>query len=197
MTFHNQLTELQSALEKGDGLEYIGKLYELTRRLNKPCLRLRILQQVLGLDSRFSRDIVRGVICLAFDALEDISNRARHRSSSPSAAAATTSIDTSSVPSEAAQVPSLLNTPLFGNLENEPSLSPSSSLASPPSPPSSASSPTAAPSVEPLCATLDLDGYDEATRMEADALLGSPRPRRPSDPLGDENRRVRVLYHYR
>ena len=44
---------------------------------------------------------------------------------------------------------------------------------------------------------LDLDGYDEQTRLEADALLGSPTRRRPSDPLGEASRRNRVLYHYR
>ena len=45
---------------------------------------------------------------------------------------------------------------------------------------------------------LDLDGYDEATRLEAEAVLGCPGvPRRPSDPLGEESRRSRVQYYYR
>ena len=46
-------------------------------------------------------------------------------------------------------------------------------------------------------AALNLDGYDEATRLEADALLGSGVPRRPSDPLGEASRRGRVMYYYR
>ena len=39
--------------------------------------------------------------------------------------------------------------------------------------------------------------YDEATRLEADALLGTPRPRRVSDPVGEPSRRSRIMYHYR
>ena len=50
----------------------IEQLYRLSSKLRKPCLRLRILQQVLGLDTRFSRNIVHGVICLAFDVLEEM-----------------------------------------------------------------------------------------------------------------------------
>ena len=51
---------------------YIQKLYDLSSALRRPCLRLRILQSVLGLDTRFSRDVVHGVICLAFDVLEEM-----------------------------------------------------------------------------------------------------------------------------
>ena len=42
-----------------------------------------------------------------------------------------------------------------------------------------------------------LDAYDEATRMDADALFGTGRRERPSDPIGEESRRARVQYYYR
>ena len=39
---------------------------------------------MLGLDTRFSRDVVHGVICLAFDVLEDMGGgRLRSRPASP------------------------------------------------------------------------------------------------------------------
>jgi hypothetical protein len=75
LAFHDELSSLLQAQRHGDGLQYIRQLFALSSKLHKPCLRLRILQQVLGLDTRFSRDVVHGVICLAFDVLEDMSGQ--------------------------------------------------------------------------------------------------------------------------
>ena len=82
-----------------------------------------MLQDILGLDGRFSRDITYGVVCLAFDIVESMARGA-------------------------------------------------------PAPPASGG--------------LDLDGFDEATRLEADAIFRAERVR-PTDPIGDERRRCRVL----
>jgi len=67
--FHEALSQLHEA---SDGLSYVTLLYSLVRDLRRPCLRLRVLQQVLGLDCRFSRDIVFGVVCLACDVVEGL-----------------------------------------------------------------------------------------------------------------------------
>ena len=114
---------------------------------------------MLGLDERFSRDIVHGVICLAFDVLEEMG---------------------------AAKAPQGRNDAA------ETSASSSSSSSSDPIEPARLEE-----SGDEMGSTLNLDGYDEATRLDADALLGSSVPRRPSDPLGEESRRGRVMYYYR
>lgn len=67
--FHEALSRLREAR---DGLSYMTVLYSLVSELRRPCLRLRVLQQVLGLDCRFSRDIVFGVVCLAYDVVESL-----------------------------------------------------------------------------------------------------------------------------
>lgn len=157
LSFHYELTQLLSAQQRGDGVEYIEQLYRLSSKLRKPCLRLRILQQVLGLDTRFSRNIVHGVICLAFDVLEEM-GAAKAPQRRNDAAETSASSSSSSDPIEPAR------------LEE---------------------------SGDEMGSTLNLDGYDEATRLDADALLGSSVPRRPSDPLGEESRRGRVMYYYR
>ena len=118
--FYGQLCELQQA---ADGHTYVAMLYELVSKLRRPCLRMRMLQEVLGLDHRFSRDITFGVICLAFDIVESIARGA-------------------------------------------------------PAP--------------PALHGLDLDGFDEATRLEADTLFRSERER-PTDPCGEDRRRSRML----
>ena len=123
--FHEQLLKLAHA---PDGLAYTSMLYDLVANLNRPCLRMRMLREVLGLDGRFSRDVVFGVVCLAFDIVEAMARGA-------------------------------------------------------PAPPAPHG--------------LDLDGFDEGTRLEADALFhalgrGSEEPR-PSDPVGAERRTSRVL----
>ena len=46
---------------------YVAMLYDLVSNLGRPCLRMRMLQEVLGLDARFSRDITFGVVRLTFD----------------------------------------------------------------------------------------------------------------------------------
>lgn len=143
-------------------MRYIEQLYELVSRLRRPCLRLRILQQILGLDARFERHIVHGVICLAFDVLEDLGGgRPRDDASHRSGAAE---------PRWRASGGALATKRLAGG-----------------------------------GALLDLDGFDEATHLEAQALFGrgddgkheGGTRDRPSDPLGDESRRGRVRYFYR
>ena len=47
--FLGWLTQLQSV---SDGHEYISMLYALVADLRKPCLRMRMLQDILGLDER-------------------------------------------------------------------------------------------------------------------------------------------------
>lgn len=125
--FHAQLQRLANA---PDGLAYTSMLYELVANLHRPCLRMRMLREVLGLDERFSRDITFGVVCLAFDIVETMARGA-------------------------------------------------------PQPPAAHG--------------LDLDGFDEGTRLEADTLFASLAPPahaaaiRPSDPVGAERRSHRVL----
>ena len=135
------LGELQRLQRVCDGLEYLELLYQLMSGLRKPCLRLRVLQQVLGLDglgARFNRDIVYGVICLGYDVVEAVVGLER-----PGRAAAGSFLE-------------------------------------------------------------HLDKYDEATRLEADSLLGggggttsATLDLRPSDPVGEAGRQSRIQYHYR
>ena len=185
LAFHGELTRLLDAQRQGDGVEYIEQLYKLSSKLRKPCLRLRILQQVLGLDTRFSRDIVHGVICLAFDVLEQLGGKAKRPTPTPTAAAAaTTKAAAAGATVVAAATP--LESP------SSPSLSVASSSGT-----IDASSGSSGSSSHESAGALNLDGYDEATRLEADALLGSGVSRRPSDPIGDQSRRGRVMYYYR
>jgi hypothetical protein len=115
--------QLRRLAEANDGLSYVSVLYDLVSQLHRPCLRLHILQDVLGLDDRFSRDITYGVTCLAYDIVE----RMQHGGAM-------------AVGSHG----------------------------------------------------LDLDGYDEAVRLDADTAFHEVR-RRPSDPVGEAHRRYRVL----
>ena len=46
--FLSQLYALRRSAS--DGQAYVAQLFAITSRLRQPCLRLRILQQVLGLD---------------------------------------------------------------------------------------------------------------------------------------------------
>ena len=83
--FHHELLRLQGAR---DGVEYVTMLYALVSQLRQPCLRLRMLRQVLGLDERFSIAVIHAVACLAVDIVEDIADggggAAARRTSSPS-----------------------------------------------------------------------------------------------------------------
>ena len=68
--FCEELRALQAAR---DGVAYCRQLREIVGALRRPCLRLRLLQMVLGLDrldGAFSRDVVHGVVCLASDIVE-------------------------------------------------------------------------------------------------------------------------------
>lgn len=119
--FLGWLTQLQSV---SDGHEYVSMLYALVADLRKPCLRMRMLQDILGLDERFSRDITFGVVSLAYDVVETMARGG-------------------------------------------------------PAPPDRAHG-------------LDLDGFSEAARLEADVLFRVVR-RRSSDPVGESRRHRRVL----
>jgi len=168
--------------QEGDGLKYVAQLYALSSRLRRPCLRLRILQQVLGLDTRFSRDIVHGVVCLAFDVLEELSGGPvigrEHR------------VDGAAEP------------PPFGRFDSAPEDSIDSRMHLKEVADCSGTAEVECGiqclELEPSAVGLPgLDSYDESTRLEADALFGTGRKRRPSDPIGEESRQARVLYYYR
>eukprot|EP00440_Ansanella_granifera_P024336 gb/GFBE01026436.1/.p1 GENE.gb/GFBE01026436.1/~~gb/GFBE01026436.1/.p1 ORF type:complete len:450 (+),score=71.63 gb/GFBE01026436.1/:1-1350(+) len=49
------------------GEPYVRQLYDLVNSLHSPCLRFRVLREVLGLSERFSRSVVHGIVCLAYD----------------------------------------------------------------------------------------------------------------------------------
>jgi len=208
LVFHDLLTKLLQAQQRGDGLEYVSQLYQLSARLRKPCLRLRILQQVLGLDTRFSRDIVHGVICLAFDVLEDMGKGGgvAARSSGSGAGAGGTGGTGGTGDTDGSA----------GARDNFIGGSSSSWTSSPP---------CATASALPREASMGscLHKYDEATKLDAEALFGAQHGahtessytaaytspthlatlgppalvKRPSDPVGESSRRNRVAYYYR
>ena len=209
LAFHSQLVELLEAQQRGDGLSFVEQLYALSSRLRRPCLRLRILQQVLGLDRRFSRDIVHGVVCLAFDVLEEMGGGARRPHPGPPR----TPRDDSTGGGEKAKGERGGAGAGEGAGEGEGTGTGESAAATqggasgggehmrprapPPSPLAECGGSAGGSLSGSLSSSLDLDGFDEATRLEADALLGEGVPRRPSDPLGEASRRSRVLYYYR
>ena len=220
--FLQQLESLLRAEENGDGLAFITQLYAISSRLRRPCLRLRILQQVLGLDTRFSRDVVHGVVCFALDILEDMSG-------GPQKTAARTDIPQSraAAPAGHPAIPPPRHPAIPPPRHPAIPLRPSAAGAPLPPPECGPSAPllrnssfdklggeggaAALPVVEdhPYPVVGDhpypvmegelpgLDAYDEATRMDADALFGTGRRERPSDPIGEESRRARVQYYYR
>lgn len=144
---------------------------------------------MLGLDSRFSRDIVHGVVCLAFDVLEELGEgggvRSRPPNAPPSSAPPFGRFDSGSTP------PALASTlPTEANVNDGASQGKGATVVNV----HRVEEVEVEKAKEGLRA---LDSYDEATRLEAEALFGSTRRRRPSDPLGEESRRARVLYFYR
>lgn len=184
LAFHSQLLELLRAQQQGDGVQYVTQLHELVKRLRKPCLRLRILQQVLGLDTRFSRDTVYGVICLALDVLEGMARVGGTGAVAGGGGGGRSGSDANKV--DGAR----------GGAD--------------------CSGDTGGDARTGSCVlNLGLDSYDEATRLEAEALFHernvppagqsalittaelSTLAQRPSDPVGEHSRRNRVLYYYR
>ena len=185
LAFHSQLLELLRAQQQGDGVQYVTQLHELVKRLRKPCLRLRILQQVLGLDTRFSRDTVYGVICLALDVLEGMARGGGGGGGGGSGGGVGGSgSDANEV--DGARVGAECSGGTGGDARTG-----------------------------SCVLNLGLDSYDEATRLEAEALFQernvlpagqsaltstaglSTLAQRPSDPVGEHSRRNRVLYYYR
>ena len=185
LAFHSQLLESLRAQQQGDGVQYVTQLHELVKRLRKPCLRLRILQQVLGLDTRFSRDTVYGVICLALDVLEGMARGGGGGGGGGSGGGVGGSgSDANEV--DGARVGAECSGGTGGDARTG-----------------------------SCVLNLGLDSYDEATRLEAEALFQERNvlpagqsaltttadlptlAQRPSDPVGEHSRRNRVLYYYR
>lgn len=79
--FYSALKQLSAA---SDGTTYTQQLRAIVAELRHPCLRLTILQQVLGLDESFSRDIVFGVVCLAHDIVDEMSHASLPSRGAPS-----------------------------------------------------------------------------------------------------------------
>jgi hypothetical protein len=64
--FRQAVIELRMA---ANGMEFASRLYELVDDMRRPNLRFRLLRRCLGLDDRFSREVVFGVVCLFYDML--------------------------------------------------------------------------------------------------------------------------------
>lgn len=67
--FCRALCDLQEAT---DCVAYMRQLCAIVGSLCRPCLQLRLLRQILGLDGLFSLEVIFGVVILAFDIAEDI-----------------------------------------------------------------------------------------------------------------------------
>ncbi|CAJ1404453.1 unnamed protein product [Effrenium voratum] len=61
------LRHLKKLRDATDGESYIRELYEVVHALRSPCLRFRMLRQVVGLDERFSRNVLHAIVCLVYD----------------------------------------------------------------------------------------------------------------------------------
>jgi hypothetical protein len=57
--------KLQQSLEGYTDLSYVKGIYDIVQSMHSPCLRLEILQYILGLDNRFSVDHIRHAMELA------------------------------------------------------------------------------------------------------------------------------------
>uniref|UniRef100_A0A7S1S4D9 Uncharacterized protein n=1 Tax=Alexandrium catenella TaxID=2925 RepID=A0A7S1S4D9_ALECA len=69
--FYQSLLELQQYEESHDVLHGMTKLYALVSSLHHPCMRLELLQQILGLDDRYNLEAVAGVASLALEVVSD------------------------------------------------------------------------------------------------------------------------------
>jgi len=61
------LRHLKKLRDAEDGEAYVRELCEVVHALRSPCLRFRILRDVVGLDDRFSRNVIHAIVCFAFD----------------------------------------------------------------------------------------------------------------------------------
>jgi len=61
------LKHLKRLRDADDGESYVRELYEVVRALRSPCLRFHMLRDVLGLNWRFSRNVLHAIVCFAFD----------------------------------------------------------------------------------------------------------------------------------
>eukprot|EP00435_Cladocopium_sp_Y103_P045885 s792_g13.t1 len=61
------LKHLKKLRDADDGESYVRELYEVVQALRSPCLRFHMLRDVLGLDRRFSRNVLHAIVCFAFD----------------------------------------------------------------------------------------------------------------------------------
>mmetsp|Transcript_170941 Transcript_170941/g.415393 ORF Transcript_170941/g.415393 Transcript_170941/m.415393 type:complete len:619 (+) Transcript_170941:62-1918(+) len=69
--FYNALLELKEYEESHDVLQGMGKLSSLVGELHHPCMRLEILQDILGLDDRYDLQTVSRVVSLALQVVSD------------------------------------------------------------------------------------------------------------------------------
>jgi hypothetical protein len=139
---------------------------------------------VLGLDTRFSRDTVYGVICLALDVLEGMARVCGTGAVAGGSGGGRSGSDANEV--DGARGGADCTGGTGGDARTG-----------------------------SCVLNLGLDSYDEATRLEAEALFHernvppagqsalittaelSTLAQRPSDPVGEHSRRNRVLYYYR
>lgn len=61
------LKHLKRLRDAQDSESYVRELYEVVQALRSPCLRFHMLRDVLGLDRRFSRNVLHAIVCFAFD----------------------------------------------------------------------------------------------------------------------------------
>lgn len=73
-SFCRALTECMQLLKTGDLISALRSLHALTSELMHPCLRLRMLQQILGVDARYDVQAVIDVAALALNVLSGISS---------------------------------------------------------------------------------------------------------------------------
>uniref|UniRef100_A0A7S4BMW9 Uncharacterized protein n=2 Tax=Chrysotila carterae TaxID=13221 RepID=A0A7S4BMW9_CHRCT len=175
--------ELQRLRDAKDGLQYISMLYELVSRLHRPCLRLRVLQQVLGLDERFSREIVFGVVCLAHDIVDRMETPEANALDAANVDQCCGCYGSSVEMGRRASYPEAGATP---NCGGQVQLQRSRTLPAVLAPPQDRTSLT------------NLIDFDEAIHLEAEIILGPTSVKsHTSDPLGDEWRRYRMLSGFR
>mmetsp|Transcript_13538 Transcript_13538/g.23867 ORF Transcript_13538/g.23867 Transcript_13538/m.23867 type:complete len:583 (-) Transcript_13538:223-1971(-) len=65
----NFLEDLEKLSDAKNAEGFFRQLYDLVNSLHSPNMRFRQLRRVLGLDERFDRKVVHGIVCFAYDIL--------------------------------------------------------------------------------------------------------------------------------